>query len=283
MSYSHRVQVHFCGVRGSSPSPGSDFVGVGGHTSCVAIGQDGTVPSLVLDAGTGLRNLTSLLNGCAFNGTIVLGHLHWDHVMGLPFFAAGDRPDANVSLRLPDQGRDALETLTQIMEPPFFPITPRELRGSWRFSTYGEECFEAGEFTVTAREIPHKGGATMGLRVTDGTHTIAYLSDHSPHDVGPGHDGLGELHPAAVELATGVDLLIHDAQYTSAELPSRSTFGHAAAQYSVTLGRHCGAGRVLLFHHDPSRTDAQVHELRDGLDTAGVQVEIAVENCTITI
>src|SRR4051812_32260691 len=88
--YGPAVRVHFCGVRGSCPSPGRDFLDVGGQTSCVAISADDGPPLLVLDAGSGLRNLTRLLDGEPFRGTIVLGHLHWDHVMGLPFFAAGD-------------------------------------------------------------------------------------------------------------------------------------------------------------------------------------------------
>jgi len=276
--------VHFCGVRGSSPAPGSDFIGVGGHTSCVAIAADGQSPSLVLDAGTGLRNLSALLCGAAFRGTIILGHLHWDHIMGIPFFAAGDRPDAEVQLLLPEQGLDPLEVLKRVMAPPLFPITPLDLRGDWTFTTYGEGKFDAGPFSVLAREIPHKGGRTMGLRISDGRASVAYLSDHSPHDVGPGADGLGEMHPAAVELAADVDLLIHDAQYTTAELPARSTWGHAAAQYCVTLAEHCNAKRVALYHHDPTRTDVQVNALRDELSAANnIDVEIAAENATITL
>jgi phosphoribosyl 1,2-cyclic phosphodiesterase len=278
------VQVHLCGVRGSTPTPGIDFVGVGGNTSCVAIAEDGRRPSLVLDAGTGLRNVSRLMAGDAFCGTIVLGHLHWDHVMGLPFFAAGDRPDAVVDLLVPDGGVDAATVLGRLMGPPLFPISPSELRGSWRFSTYGEGTFVAGAFTIVAREIPHKGGRTMGLRISDGRSSIAYLSDHSPHDLGPGADGLGELHPAAMDLVAGVDLLLHDAQYTSAELPGRASWGHAAAQYCITLAQKCQVGRVLLFHHDPSRTDDQVLALRDELAAANdMPVEVAVEGHVIQL
>lgn len=284
LRYSRLVQVHLCGVRGSSPTPGTDFEQVGGHTSCVAIAADGGPPSLVLDAGTGLRNLTTLLAGAAFDGTIVLGHLHWDHVMGLPFFAAGDRHDARVHLMMPEQGVDAVDLIARLMGPPLFPITPAELRGQWEFSSYGQGTFEVGPFTVMARDIPHRGGRTMGLRVSDGHSSLAYLSDHSPHDIGPGADGLGDLHPAAEELVRGVDLLIHDAQYTTAELPSRATWGHAAAQYCVTLAKHCGVRRVLLFHHDPGRTDQQVFAMRDQLCADNdLLVEVAAEGDVIQL
>jgi phosphoribosyl 1,2-cyclic phosphodiesterase len=96
------VRLTFCGVRGSTPAPGPDFVRYGGHTSCVAVAHDGAAPTLLLDAGTGVRRVTSLLAGQPFTGMILLTHLHWDHVQGLPFFRAGDRDDARVTLLLPD-------------------------------------------------------------------------------------------------------------------------------------------------------------------------------------
>lgn len=271
------MQVHLCGVRGSTPAPGEEFQHYGGHTSCVAIGHDPDHrPSLVLDAGTGLRTLSKILAGEAFVGTLILGHLHWDHMMGLPFFPAGDRPDSRVRLMVPEQGHEPLELLRRTMSPPMFPITPDDLRGDWTFENYDEGTFEAEGFTITAREIPHKGGRTMGLRVSDGRSTLAYLSDHSPHDLGPGDDGLGWLHPAAVELAQGADMLLHDAQYTAHELPTRRTWGHAAADYCVTLGAACDVKTVVLFHHDPSRTDDQVEAMSERLQRPdGPRVEAA--------
>jgi phosphoribosyl 1,2-cyclic phosphodiesterase len=98
------VRLYLCGVRGSTPAPGAEFLRHGGNTSCVAVARDGAAaPTLVLDAGTGLRRLTGLLAGRPFCGTILLTHLHWDHVQGLPFFTAGDRGDARVSPLLPEQ------------------------------------------------------------------------------------------------------------------------------------------------------------------------------------
>ena len=284
MRYCPCVQVHLCGVRGSAPAPGADFIDIGGSTSCVAIAEDGDVPSLILDAGTGLRNIAKLMRGAPFRGTIVLGHLHWDHIMGLPFFPPGDRLDADVHLLMPEQGIDPLEILGRLMGPPLFPITPTDLLGDWTFDTYGEGKVDIGSFCVLARDIPHKGGRTMGLRVSDGRSSIAYLSDHSPHDLGPGADGLGAMHPAAVELATGVDLLIHDSQYTTDELPARAGWGHAAAQYGATLGAHCAAKRVLMYHHDPSRTDDQVRALHAELAGSNeIDIDIAVEGLTILL
>lgn len=185
------MRVQFCGVRGSTPSPGAAFTSVGGHTSCVALAHDGARPSWVLDAGTGLRRLTGLMDGSPFRGTILLGHLHWDHTQGLPFFAAGDRPDDRVHLILPAQrgGRSA-EILERWMSPPFFPIPPNGLRGDWTFAMLDKGRHHVERFSVLARETPHKGGRTFGFRISDGESAIAYLSDHCPTALGPGPDGL---------------------------------------------------------------------------------------------
>lgn len=278
------MRLNLCGVRGSSPAPGHDFAEVGGHTSCVAVAHDDRAPSLVLDAGTGLRNLTAVLAGRPFVGTIVLSHVHWDHVMGIPFFAAGDHPDARVTLLVPEQGAGAEALLERMMSPPMFPISPDQLRGAWTFATYDAGDLEIEGFDVRAREIPHKGGRTMGLRVADSSAAIAYLPDHAPHLLGPGAHGVGELHPSACELADAVDVLIHDAQYTRTELPDRFGWGHAAADYAVELGSACDVGRVLLFHHDPSRTDVEVVALRDSIaPSSDLRVDIARESDVVDL
>ena len=278
------MRITICGVRGSVPVTGPDFAGVGGDTSCVAVARDGEAPTLVLDAGTGVRRVTGLLGGGAFRGTLVLSHLHWDHVQGLPFFAAADRPDAVVRLLLPEQGTPAEDLLAQVMSPPFFPIRPGDLRGAWSFEAYGDGPLELEGFAVLAREVPHGGGRTMGVRVSDAAGTVAYLPDHGPLELGPGEDGLGEIHPAALELAAGADLLIHDAQYTAAELPAHAHFGHAAADYAVRLAARAGVPRVLLFHHDPCRTDAQLEAIAAALAVPpGVAVSVAREGATIDL
>lgn len=264
------MRVHLCGVRGSTPAPGADFLRYGGHTSCVAVAHDDdAAPTLILDAGTGIRAATLLLRARAFSGTILLSHLHWDHVQGLPFFAAGDREDSRVRLLLPEQedGADAASVLARAMSPPHFPMAPDELRGSWTFATIAPGEWQVDGFKVLAREIPHKGGRTFGYRVSDGHATLTYMPDHCPTAFGEGPDGYGEYHPAALELACGADIVVHDAQLlTHRELTAEAHFGHAAADYAVELGRHAGAHGVVLFHHRPDRTDEQLDELAHRFD-----------------
>ena len=167
-------------------------------------------------------------------------------------------PDACTHLLLPAQGVEPIELLARTMSPPHFPIGPHQLRGDWSFGVIDRGAYRFEGFDVLVREIPHKGGKTLGFRVSDGGRSLAYLSDHAPQDRGAGHHGVGALHDDALDLARDVDVLVHDAQYTADELPQRGSFGHAAYEYSLELAAAAGARRVLLFHHDPSRTDPEV-------------------------
>lgn len=273
-----------CGVRGSTPVPGEDFLRYGGQTSCVAVMHDDEeVPRLVLDGGTGLRRMTQMMDGRAFHGTILIGHLHWDHTHGLPFFRAGDRPDGRVRVMIPEQG-DASEVMARVCSPPHFPVRLEELKGDWSVDSIDEGEHEIEGFTVTALEIPHKASRTFGYRVSDGTATITYMSDHAPANDGPGPEGLGLYHDAARALADGADMLIHDAQYTREEFPRRKDYGHSAIEYAIGLGKECGVKSVMLFHHDPERTDDQIDAIlaasRNGSRPA---IEAAVEGSVIQL
>ena len=280
------MRLHFCGVRGSTPAPGADFVRYGGHTSCVAVARDDTAPpTLILNAGTGVRRVTALLVGQPFTGTILLTHLHWDHVQGLPFFRAADRDDARVTLLLPDQqdGSCAEQVLARAMSPPHFPIGPGQLRGSWTFGTISPGQIRVDGFTVEAREIPHKGGRTLGYRISDGRSAVAYVTDHCPTALGPGPDGWGEYHAGAVELAAGADVLIHPAQLLAGELAAQAAFGHAAADYAVCLAQRAAARHVVLFHHQPDRTDDALDQVAHRFMTAPVSVAVAAEGQVVDV
>jgi len=277
------LRVTFCGVRGSTPAPGHLFAKYGGNTSCVAITPaDAEDPTLVLDAGTGLNRFSQDLEGRPFRGSILLGHLHWDHTHGLPFFPAGDNADASVTLYQPEQG-DPLQVLEKVIAPPHFPITAKQLRGKWSFRSLEAGKHEIEGFSVQALDIPHAGGRTFGYRVSDGISTVAYLSDHGPIAFGEGPNGDGVFHEAACELAADADLLIHDAQYTKNEFPSRAHFGHSTIDYAIELGTRAGAAKVVLFHHDPSRTDDQIDAIVAVNQHHNVRVIAAAEGLSLDL
>lgn len=268
------LRVTFCGVRGSTPAPGRDFVRYGGHTSCVALSRGDRVPELLLDAGTGITAVTPLLGGEPFTGSILLGHLHWDHTHGLPFFLGG-REATRIDLYLPEQGEPAEAVLERAFSPPHFPIVPSQLGAGWSFDGLAEGEHEIEGFRVLAREIPHKGGRTFGYRVTHGEVSVAYLSDHSPTSAGPGPDGLGERHDAILELAGGADVLITDAQHLAAQFPEVAFLGHASVEYDVAVAREAGVRTLVLYHHDPWRTDDEVDDiLRHARELAGGDLEV---------
>ena len=243
------MRVTFLGVRGSTPAPGAEFVRYGGHTSCVVIARDAdTDPILVLDAGTGLRALTPLLSPNSFTGSILISHLHWDHVQGIPFFAAGDRADARADVSVPaESGMSGRDLVARFLSPPSFPITPEGMKGQWSFEAIEPEPRRAEGFDVIPFEVSHKGGRTFGYRVSDAAASFAYVPDHAP---------AAGVSDEALAAMSGVDALIHDAQFLDHERPRAVDYGHATITEAIALAERVEARSLVLFHHGPHRTDA---------------------------
>jgi phosphoribosyl 1,2-cyclic phosphodiesterase len=274
------VRLLFAGVRGSTPVSGREFERVGGRTSCVAVLRDHEhAPALILDAGTGIMNLAEPLGTEPFVGTILLSHLHWDHVQGLPFFRSADRDDAHVTVAIPAQG-DPRAVLQRALSPPHFPIGTDGLLGTWNFVALeaGTHGFEG--FDVTALDVPHKGGRTFGYRVSDGTRAFAYLPDHGPR----GPDASEHNRAGALELARGVDVLVHGAPFTNDERAMADRYGHATVDDATDLATAAGVPRLVLTHHGPARSDAAVDALaaraRIGF---GVPLLVATEGCALDV
>ena len=263
------MRVDFLGVRGSVCAPGPDFVRYGGNTSCLAVSVDrDTPPTLLLDAGTGIRGVTKMLGGDPFRGTILVSHVHWDHVQGLPFFAAGDRAGASVRLVVPAQGgKSGRDLIAQTLSPPAFPITPEGLIGAWTFDAVHPGAFQVEGFSVQAFEVAHKGGRTYGYTVRLGTSSIGYVPDHAP-ELGVSDDALAAL--------AGVDVLVHDAQFLEHERPRAVDYGHATVDDAIRLAERVGAGGIALFHHGPHRTDDALDDIARSF-TASVPLVIAAE------
>lgn len=268
------MKLRLCGVRGSTPAPGVAFSGVGGNTSCVAVTPiGGSVPTLLLDAGTGIRSVSDLVAPAPFHGTILLSHLHWDHLHGLPFFAAADRCGSSVQLLIPapvGAPMPPVQVISRAMSPPHFPIGPEGLQGDWRFGAIDEGMHRLEGVDVLAREIPHKGGRTFGYQLADADGTVAYLPDHLPSAAGAGR-------AAALALAAGVDILIHDAQFLKTEDAQATAYGHSTIEQAVQLALDAGVGQLVLFHHAPGRTDEQLRDIVDRLDVGGLTVHLGCE------
>jgi ribonuclease BN (tRNA processing enzyme) len=224
---------------------------------------------VILDLGTGLRNygehLTREGRLDGYHGTVLLTHLHWDHIQGLPFFAPMAAGGGTIEVYGPVQPDGPLDVVfTGVMSPPYFPIRPDELRGAVSFQGVDSDDFALNGTKVRSRWVRHTD-PTLGFRVDVEGVSIAYLSDHGPGTV---PDDPDDYVPREVlELCDGVDLLIHDAQHTNDEYEQKRSWGHCTIDYAIHVAREAGARELALFHHCPSHGDDRVDELlRDARD-----------------
>jgi phosphoribosyl 1,2-cyclic phosphodiesterase len=269
------VRLTFLGVRGSIPVSGPQFLRYGGHSTCIAVGHTGAErPVLALDAGSGLWGMTKMIEGGPYEGSMLLSHLHWDHMLGLPFFGAGDRAGSRVDIYLPAQdGKDGRELMSQMMSPPAFPITPDGLNGAWTFNAVEPGSFHADGFDITAVEVQHKGGRTYGYRIATADASIGFVPDHAP--------ALG-VDSSVIEALSGVDVLIHDAQYVESERARADDYGHATVGDAVAFAESVGAGSLVLFHHGPHRIDEALDRITDGIPSS-IPLIVASEGLVIDL
>ncbi|HVF79537.1 MAG TPA: MBL fold metallo-hydrolase [Solirubrobacteraceae bacterium] len=256
------MKVKVWGARGSIPTPGPDTMRYGGNTSCVQVTlDDGTL--IVLDAGTGIRTMGLALGTCERPVTILLTHLHLDHIQGLMFFAPCFHPDSEIVIYGPAaEETPLLGRIARYMSAPLSPIEVRELPCHVSFREVPASRWQVGSATVHARPVCHRG-PTLGYRIEDGDTTLAYIPDHEP-TLGAQIDTLEDEWISGLELAQGADMLIHDAQYTGDEYPNHLGWGHSSVPDALAFGARADVGRMLLFHHEPLHDD-------DSLDAIGVQ------------
>ena len=247
------MNVEFWGVRGSIAVSGPRFARTGGNTTCVSITAEGH--RLILDGGTGLRALGETLGFTPQTATVLFTHLHWDHIQGVPFFSPAFHPDSDLTfVGVERHSGGVKEALALQMRPPQFPIGIEMLRGAKAYRDVAPRApFEVGPFRITALEQDHPDGV-VAWRIQTATRSMVFATDIE-HGV--------RLDPDLQRFAEGVDLLVHDAQYTAAEYagaggPPRQGWGHSTWEQAVELARRAGAARLALFHHDPSRDDDAV-------------------------
>lgn len=275
------MRVRLWGTRGSVASPGPDTVRYGGNTACVEVRTDGAL--LILDAGTGIRPLGASLRGRSGRVDLLLSHLHLDHLQGIGFFEPAFRPDVELHIwGPPSTTEDLRERLARYLSPPLFPVRLRDLNRAVVLHDVPQGPFEIGDVTVEGVPVIHPG-PTLGYRIQDGGSSIAYLPDHEPA-LGAPRFPLGREWTSGHAVAAGVDLLIHDAQYTSEEYVARVGWGHSSIEHVWSLAEQAEVRRLVTFHHDPSHSDAELDGLvaalreRTGPDvvggTEGLELEV---------
>jgi len=296
------MKIEFRGVRGSIPAPGPDTAQFGGNTPCVAISAQNE-PLIILDAGTGIRKLglDVLKDESISEIHIFFSHTHWDHIQGLPFFTPLFNPKYTIKMYGPVHYLKNLEQiLSQQMEYTYFPVRVQELAANISFHDIGETEMTIGNsFTVRTKYVNHPV-VCLAYIVSHNNKSFAYVTDHEPYrnlfadssesEVEEGRLVALEQTDALIDFLDGVDVACIDAQYTPEEYKSRLGWGHSSVDASHQLSKEAGVGELVLFHHDPDRTDAALQKILSDLQdrswnpTSGsVPVRLAREGLVISL
>ena len=274
------MRVRFWGTRGSIAAPGPNTARFGGNTSCVEVrASDGTV--IILDCGTGARELGLHLAQTMpqpIRLHLFIGHTHWDHIQGFPFFVPAFLPGSELNIYAPLGFQRGLEeAMAGQMEYSYFPVKMRDLRSRIHFTELDEGFFRVGGVLVETQFLNHTA-PTIAYRMTSDGATIAYATDHEPFWNASGrvsqHPG-DERHIAFLK---GANLVIHDAQYTDAEYRDKVGWGHSSIEYAVDVALAAGVERLVLFHHDPAHDDATMERMeamaRDHVGRRGQALDV---------
>ncbi len=280
------MQVTFWGVRGSIPSPGPDTTEFGGNTSCVEVRAGDVL--VIFDGGTGLRLLgKKLVREMPITAHIFFSHVHWDHIQGFPFFDPAFVPGNAIYLYGGNNvSRTLEETLAGQMDHPSFPVHLTEMGARMTFldlyegQTVHLESADGDQVTVTTARGNHPNGV-WAFRVEHKGSSVMYATDTEHYAI---------VDPKLARLAKGVDVLIYDAQYTPEEYAGTSGrggpkvgWGHSTFAAAVDLAKAADVKKLVLFHHDPSQSDAQVREKERRAKEIFGDVQCAYEGLTLDI
>jgi len=251
------MEIRFWGCRGSIPAPGPSTLEFGGNTTCVEVVLN-SGRRIVIDAGTGIRLLGDHLQTTVATVRLhlLLTHNHWDHLMGLPFFAPIYREDSDIQV---DGWPLALPAMKRVFDDHtgdgFFPVGFEQLKGHINFlNKIARSPLVLDDVVIDALPLNHPQGC-LGFRFQEEGHTLVFITDNEL-----GLDG-GYRFPDFVKFSRGADLLIHDAQYLPEEMPVHRGWGHSTYEEVVRLALEAEVKKLLLTHHDPSRNDNEVREI----------------------
>lgn len=294
------MRLRFWGTRGSIATPGPGTNRFGGNTSCVQL-TTSNGDLLILDCGTGAHPLASELMAQGkkpIHANILLGHTHWDHIQGFPFFSPAFVEGNSAAIYGPEGSSGSLhDVLAGQMEFTYFPVELNQLPAAITYFDLNEGIHAIGGTRVATQFLNHPA-MTLGYRVEADGVAVVYLVDHEPFSeelwragAEPGriesilHDG-DRRH---ARFMAGADLVIHDAQYTPEEYVSKKTWGHGTYDYVVRIAAAAGVRRVALTHHDPDHDDNFVADIERRARTLALElgttldVFCAYEGCELVL
>lgn len=252
------MKVQLRGVRGSIPVTSPSMAYYGGNTSCAVVTEGDAM--LVLDGGSGMQKF-NLLDGVEVKRVdILLTHLHLDHIQGLGFFNPFFNPALEVHIWGPASAGNSLHArLSRYLSPPLFPVLLRDLPCQLILHEVQNSHWQIGPFMIDSRYVIHPG-PTVGFRISNGRSVFTYIPDHEPA-LGAGELLTDKKWLSGYDLVEGADLLLHDAQYSLLEYPSKQGWGHSSMDDVLKFSSLAGVKKVLLAHHDPAHTDEQLNSL----------------------
>jgi phosphoribosyl 1,2-cyclic phosphodiesterase len=305
------MKIRFWGVRGSIPCPGPNTVRYGGNTSCIEICFEDLERLIVLDAGSGIRELgndlmTRYKDRSAPLIEVFVTHTHWDHIQGFPFFAPIYIPNMKIHIYGPatDHRETLQKTIAGQLSYQYFPVRQNELSAEIEYTELTEGHLDLGDgLTVATKYLSHPLRC-LGYRFAYQNKTVCTVYDMEPFQnlfsmdpddpdydgalVEEGRQAAEDLNQGISDFYSGTDILIHDAQYTAHEYASgRVGWGHSPMDQVVADADKSGVKHLTLFHHDPFRTDAQLDHLAERFCTrekaVGTRVILAREGMEIEV
>ena len=257
----------------------------GGNGACLEIRCEATDKIIVIDAGSGIRELgSSLLKTDLPKGPmeieLFLSHTHWDHIMGFPYFTPIYIPGTKMKVYGPVTfEEDPLEDVVGgQMKYRYFPVNVGELASDIEYIRLQENPeIDLGNGLMLATKILNHPITALGYRFEYKGKTICTCYDtepfrnlfvtdpeHPEYDEAMAYEGglvADEQNKVIEQFFSGADLLIHDAQYTEEEYATKIGWGHTSIEHSIAAANRAGVKKLALFHHDPDRTDAQIDEM----------------------
>jgi phosphoribosyl 1,2-cyclic phosphodiesterase len=290
------IEVQFWGTRGSIATPGPATAKYGGNTSCVEIRVADQL--LICDAGTGARalgvELSERMEGRPINAHLLISHTHWDHIQGIPFFMPAYEKGNKITIVGPSGIDRTLERVIRgQMDPHYFPVEMDNMAAELKFREAVERSFSVGD-VVVKRHYLHHPAPSVAYRIEYGGHSVVYATDHEFYRRmyearGDSAEMLAEAdrHDAEFEkFIEGTDLYIADAQYTLDEYGSKIGWGHSTVEDVATVAARSGVARLVLYHHDPMRSDPEVEWVAEMARTVigkPIPVTAAREGATLSV
>ena len=251
------MQITYYGVRGSCPAPGPEFVKYGGNTACVHVSlSDGT--DIILDAGTGIKNLGQTLISKSNDIHLLLSHNHWDHIQGFPFFAPIYQGQRNIYITPGQIDSHEYDAVLKQMSGSVFPVDYQTLPANIQIVKQPEaiHSWKIGKANICRLTMNHPGGGSA-FSIEADNKKLVYITDNELYP--PYKKNTDFLDWA--NFCQDADLIIHDAQYVMEDMPAKSGWGHSVAEEAVKLAMASRAKRMALYSHDPNRTDEEIAKI----------------------